>query len=139
MNRQRIEQIALGLIAVFMLPAGLLAALTPRSFFEDFPLGRGWVEQEGGAYSEHLVRDVGALFLALIIVTVWALRRHSASRPVAAAWLAQGTLHLAYHAGHLDGFDTVDKFGLIGSLVTVPLLALLALWAGWSYPKEPSR
>lgn len=122
-----------------MLPAGLQAVLTPRVFFDDFPLGRGWIEQEGGVYNEHLVRDVGALILALIIVTVWALWRRPAARPVAAAWLVQGTLHLAYHTGHLNSYDTVDKLGLIGSLVTVPLLALVALWAGWSSPKEPNR
>ncbi|MEX1126508.1 MAG: hypothetical protein WD895_09600 [Acidimicrobiia bacterium] len=139
MNRQRTEQVALGLVAVFMLPAGLQAALTPRTFFEDFPLGRSWIEQEGGAYNEHLVRDVGALILALIIVTVWTLWRHSAARPVAVAWLVQGTLHLAYHAGYLDGYNTADRLGLISSLVTVPLLALVALWAGWSSPREPSR
>lgn len=122
-----------------MLPAGLQAALTPRAFFEDFPFGRGWIEQEGGAYNEHLVRDVGALILALIIVTVWTLWRHPAARPVAAAWLVQGTLHLAYHAGHLDGYNPADRLGLVGSLVTVPLLALVALWAGWASPREPSR
>jgi hypothetical protein len=37
--------------------------------------------------------------------------------------------------GHLDGYDTVDKIGLIGSLVTVPALAVVALWAGWSAPR----
>ena len=89
MNYRRVEQVALGLIAVFMLPAGLQATFAPRSFFDDFPLGRSWIAQ-GDAYNEHLV----------------------------------------FHAGHLDGFETVDKIGLIGSLVTVPVLALLALWAG---------
>jgi hypothetical protein len=138
-NRQRIEQVALGLIAVSMLPAGLQAAFTPRSFFDDFPLGRGWIAHEGDAYNEHLVRDVGALFLALIIVTAVTLWRHRPARPVAAAWLVQGALHLIYHAGHLDGFDTIDKVGLVGSLVSVPVLALVALWAGWSSQGEPRR
>ena len=41
----------------------LRAASPRRSFYEDFPLGRGWVEALP-AYSEHLVRDVGGLFLA---------------------------------------------------------------------------
>ena len=139
MNRQRIELLALGLIAVFMAPAGLQAAFAPRSFFEDFPLGRGWIAHEGDAYNEHLVRDVGALFLALIIVTVWTLLRHRPARPVAVAWLVQGTLHLAYHAGHLDGYETVDKIGLVGSLVSIPALALVALWAGWSSPSTSPR
>ncbi len=131
MNRRRVEQVALGLIAVFMLPAGLQAAFAPRSFFDDFPLGRSWIAHQGDAYNEHLVRDVGALFLALVIVTGWTAWRRGPSRPVAMAWLVQGVLHLVFHAGHLDGFDTVDKIGLIGSLVTVPVLALIALWAGW--------
>lgn len=132
MNRQRVERVALGVIAAIMLPAGLQAAFAPRSFFEDFPLGRGWIAQRGDAYNEHLVRDVGALFLALIVVTAWTAWRRGPSRPVAVAWLVQGTLHVAYHAGHLDRYDTVDKVGLVGSLVIVPLLALVALWAGWS-------
>ena len=130
MNRQRIQQIALGVIALFMLPAGLQAAFTPQSFFDDFPMGRSWIAQAGDAYNEHLVRDVGALFLALIVATVWTLWRHHSTRPVAAAWLVQGVLHLVYHGGHLSGYDSIDKFGLIGSLVTVSALAIVALWAG---------
>ena len=119
-----------------MLPAGLQAAFTPKSFFTDFPLGRGWIAHTGDVYNEHLVRDVGALFLALIVVTVWAAWRAASGgaslRPVAVAWLLQGGLHLAYHIGHLDGFGTADKVGLVGSLVAVPVLAVVALWAGWS-------
>ena len=127
------------MIAVLMLPAGLQAAFAPKSFFADFPLGRGWIAHDGDAYNEHLVRDVGALFLALIIVSVLTLWRHRSARPVAFAWLVQGVLHLMYHAGHLDGYGTVDKIGLIASLVAVPVLALVALWAGWSGHAEASR
>lgn len=130
MKRPQIERVALGLIAVFMLPAGLQATLAPKSFFDDFPLGRGWIAHQGDAYNEHLVRDVGALFLALIVATAWTAWRGGPARPVAVAWLVQGVLHLVFHAGHLDGYDTVDKVGLIVSLITVPSLALVALWAG---------
>ena len=130
MKRPQIERVALGLIAVFMLPAGLQATLAPKSFFDGFPLGRGWIAHQGDAYNEHLVRDVGALFLALIVATAWTAWRGGPARPVAVAWLVQGVLHLVFHAGHLDGYDTVDKVGLIVSLITVPSLALVALWAG---------
>src|SRR5680860_680432 len=41
---------------------GLYALISPLGFYEDFPLGRGWVELLP-SYSEHLVRDVGGLFL----------------------------------------------------------------------------
>ena len=139
MNRQRIEAVSLGLIAVFMLPAGLQATFAPRSFFDDFPLGRGWISHTGDAYNEHLVRDVGALFLALILVTAWTVWRRNPARPVAAAWLLFGTLHLTYHARHVEGYDTIDKTGLIGSLVAVPVLALVALWAGWSSSETSSQ
>jgi hypothetical protein len=120
-----------------MLPAALAAAFTPTSFFDDFPLGRSWIAHRGDRYNEHLVRDVGALLVALIIVTALTLWRHWPTRPVAAGWLAQGTLHLTYHLGHLAGFDAVDKVGLIGSLATVPALALVALWAGWRTQNAP--
>lgn len=139
MKRTDLGRAALGLIAVVMLPAGLQAALWPRSFFDDFPLGRGWIAHVGDVYNEHLVRDVGALFLALIVVTGWTVVRRGPVRPVAAAWLVQGVLHLVHHGRHLDGYRTVDKIGLIGSLVMVPALALVALWADRSTPPSPTR
>jgi hypothetical protein len=125
----RVETIALALIAAFMLPAGLQAALLPKSFFDDFPFGRGWIAAEGGAYDEHLVRDVGVLLLAMIIVTVWAIWRREAARPIAVAWLFQGVMHAGYHAGHLAGYDGIDKVGLMASLVSIPVLAVVVLWA----------
>ena len=136
MNHAKVERVALALIAVFMLPAGLQAALAPRSFFDDFPLGRGWIAHQGDAYNEHLVRDVGALFLALVVVTAWTAWRRGPSRAVAVAWLLQGVLHLVFHVSHLDGYDTIDKVGLIGSLVSVPVLALVVLWAGRQQPSN---
>ena len=45
----------------------------------------------------------------MIIVTVWTVWRHLPARPVAVAWLVFGTIHLIYHAGHLDGYDTIDR------------------------------
>ena len=126
----RTARISLALIAVFMLPAGLQAAFTPESFYEDFPFGRGWVAAEGGSYDEHLVRDVGFLFIALIIVTLWAVWRRTDPRPIAIAWLVQGIGHLVYHLGHLDGYDGVDKVGMVVSLAAIPVLAAVALRDG---------
>ena len=57
----------LGVLGAVQLIDGLYALLAPRSFYEDFPFGRGWVEALP-AYNEHLVRDVGALFLATAVV-----------------------------------------------------------------------
>lgn len=129
----------LGAIGLFMLPAGVQAAFAPRSFFDDFPFGRGWIAAEGGSYDEHLVRDVGVLFLALIIVTLWAAWRGEFLVPVSIAWLVQGVGHLAYHVGHLDGVAGVDRVGLVVSLVVIPALAALALGALVTSPRRSVR
>jgi hypothetical protein len=121
--------LAVALIAVIMAPAGVQATFFPRSFFDDFPLGRGWISTGGDAYNEHLVRDVGALFLALIAVTAWTVWRRSDVSGVAAAWLLFGVLHLVHHSRHLDSLATGDTIALTASLVVIPLLAVAALIA----------
>ena len=138
-DRSTIERWSVGAIAVGMLPVGVQAAFAPRSFYDDFPLGRSWIAREGGGYNEHLVRDVGVLFLAMVLYTGWTVWKRHPLRPVAVAWLLQGLLHVVYHAGHLDGYESGDKVGLIGSLVLIPALAALALWAGVSPPREEPR
>lgn len=133
---ERAIVVALG---VMFLPAGLQAALFPRSFHDDFPLGRGWIAATGGVYDEHLVRDVGALFLALAIVSVWAWWRPALCAPVAVAWLVQGTLHLAFHLGHLDQLDGFDRVGMVVSLAVVPPLAVAALLADRTAERKVRR
>ena len=119
----------LAAITVFTLPVGLQAALAPRAFFEDFPLGRSWIAADGASYNEHLVRDVGLLFLALIVVTAWtAWRASAATAAVSLAWLIQGLGHLWFHGTHLDGLGGLDRVALVGSLAAVPALAGVALW-----------
>ncbi len=129
MNDPFITRWSLLAIAAFMAQTALQAAFAPRSFFDDFPFGRGWVAAEGGAYDEHLVRDVGVLLISLIIVTIWAAWRREATTAVAIAWIVQGVLHLWYHIGHLGNLGSSDEIGLVGSLATIPVLALIALWA----------
>jgi hypothetical protein len=122
-SRRNVEQFLVVALGVMFLPAGLQAAFFPRSFFDDFPLGRSWIAGADPFYGEHLVRDVGALFLAMVVVSLWAWWEPALCLPVAVAWLVQGTLHLVYHVGHLDGLDGVDKVGMLGSLVVVPIIA----------------
>jgi hypothetical protein len=130
MDRHRTNRISLGLIAVFMSPVAVQATLAPRSFFDDFPLGRNWISGTGDQFNEHLIRDVGGLFIAMIIVTAWTLWRRHPTAPIATAWLIQGVLHAGFHIGHLDGYEPIDKLGLVTSLAAIPVLATVALWAG---------
>jgi hypothetical protein len=115
------------LIAGFMAPVGVQAAFFPRSFFDDFPVGRGWIAATGGAYNEHLVRDVGVLFGALVIATAWTAITRQGDRAVALAWIVQGVFHLVFHTTHLDDLAGLDRAALLGSLAGIPVLAALAL------------
>lgn len=134
MTRLRPDHLAISLIALTMLPAGLQAAFAPQSFFDDFPLGRGWISSGEAAFNEHLVRDVGGLFLALIVATAWTVWTRGPARGVALAWLVQGVLHLSHHVRHLHDLGTVDAIGLVITLVAVPMLAAVALLAGRRQP-----
>ena len=127
----RVEQAALAALAVVGLVTGLWAALAPRSFYDDFPGGgRSWVAADG-PYNGHLVRDVGALNLALAVVTVVALVTLGRALVVAAAlaWLVFQVPHLVYHARHLDVYDGSDKVATITSLVLAVVLPAVVLVA----------
>lgn len=117
----------LALIVLFMLPVGVQAALFPRSFFEDFPVGRGWVAATGGAYNGHPVRDVGILFVALVVATAWTAWTRAGDRAVAAAWIVQGVAHLGFHSARLDHLSGGDRAGLLASLIVVVVLAVAAI------------
>ncbi len=75
MSRERVQRWALALIGLFMLPTAIQATFAPESWYDDFPLGAAGWRRRAVAYNEHLVRDVGVLFLALIVVTAWSVWR----------------------------------------------------------------
>ncbi|MEU8240836.1 hypothetical protein AB0C07_21545 [Actinoplanes missouriensis] len=117
------------LLAVAAAVIGVWAAAFPLSFYRDFPFpGRNWVSALG-PYNEHLTRDVGGLFLALLVMTVWAIRRPSPAvlRMTGGAWLIFTAEHLVWHALHLDVFPTIDKIGNVVSLGAMLVLSLLLL------------
>ena len=126
-NAKRIVSGVLGLTAALV---GLWAALGPRSWYDSFPLpGRHWVSALG-PYNEHLARDVGGLYLALLVISAWAvLRPHRETFLLAgAAWLVFSIPHLAFHLQHLDMLPAVDQAGNIVTLGgTVVLAAALLL------------
>ena len=111
---------------------GMWAALWPRSFYDDFPWpGHPWVALLP-AYNEHLIRDFGAMNLALAVVfgvaAVTLDRRLAATALV--AYLVFALPHLDFHLQHLEPFVTVDAVAQVvtlvaAALVPLPLLALL--------------
>jgi hypothetical protein len=134
--RERLLRVVLVLLAVPGAVVGLWAAFAPRSFYDDFPGGgRSWVAPDG-PFNEHLVRDVGALNLALVVLTVAAALVLTRTLVVVAAlgWLVYGVPHLVYHARHLDPFERGDQVGIVTSLVLAPALAVVALLLGAKMP-----
>ncbi|MCI0346356.1 MAG: hypothetical protein L0221_13085 [Chloroflexi bacterium] len=108
---------------------GLWAAFAPRSFYDDFPGGgRSWVSPDG-PYNEHLVRDFGALNLALSVLTIAAAVMLVRSLAVTAAlgWLAYSIPHLVYHLRHLDVYETSDQIANVTALALAPVLAIAVL------------
>jgi hypothetical protein len=124
-------RLVLGLLAAVQATDGFYALFAPRSFYEDFPLGRGWVEALP-AYNEHLLRDVGSLFLATAVVllaaAVWLERRLVIV--ALASFLVFSIPHTTYHLFNLDGISTGDAIaeaGLLILTVIAPLVLLVAI------------
>jgi hypothetical protein len=125
----RSKRTVVAVLALTAATVGVWAAAFPLSFYADFPLpGRGWVSGLG-PYNEHLVRDVGGLYLALVVLSAWTWRRPSppALRVTGGAWLVFNAEHLLWHALHLDGFPVADRVGIMVSLGGLLVLSVLLL------------
>ncbi len=125
----RSKRAFVAILALTAAVVGIWAAAFPRSFYTGFPLpGRGWVSGLG-PYNEHLIRDVGGLYLAMLVVSVWTWRRPTASalRLTGGAWLVFNAQHFLWHVLHLDGFPAADKAGMTVSLGGVLVLSVLLL------------
>ncbi|MBN9239508.1 MAG: hypothetical protein J0J03_07510 [Leifsonia sp.] len=121
------RRILLGVTSALGVFVGAWAAILPDSFYASFPgLGLGpWVAVDG-PYNEHLVRDVGALYLALAAAGVYAALSPTiqAGRAVGIAWLVFSVPHLAYHLEHLEGLDPLNAVAEIVSLSSTIVLAV---------------
>lgn len=129
-ERAQIGRVALAVLCVAALSIGLTATAFPHAFYDDFPFLTHWVELLP-PFNEHLVTDVGGLYLGFAILfgwAAWAFERPLV-RPLCIAWLLTASLHLIFHAGHLGDFGTADAIAEIASLALLLLPALVALWA----------
>jgi hypothetical protein len=141
MRSLRTARVSLGLLALAAASIGLPAALAPQTFYDDFPFFTSWVELLP-PYNEHLVTDVGGLYLGFTVLFAWAAWRTEPTlvRAASAAWLLVASIHLAFHAHHLQGFGTADAIGELASLTALFVPALLAIWATTPpLPEGPTR
>jgi len=132
-----VVRVALAYLAVAGLFPGVWATVAPRNFYDDFPGGGlRWVAAEP-PYNEHLVRDVGAFFLALGILALVAaiLSNVTLARVTGAVWLVFSIPHLAFHVRHLDRYDSAALNVLALSL---PIAAALVALVGPSRTRRPA-
>ncbi|BDZ44424.1 hypothetical protein [Naasia aerilata] len=125
----RLRQAILLLSVAVGLFTGGWAGFAPHSFYSSFPgLTHAWVAVDG-PYNEHLIRDVGALYLGLAAggIVALLLKDPSGSRVLGGAWLVFGALHVGYHAQHLDLLDPIDAWGTLLALAGCLAFALLLL------------
>jgi hypothetical protein len=130
MRSPRSARLALGFLFLSAATIGLTATLAPHTFYADFPFLTHWVDLLP-PYNEHLVTDVGGLYLGFAVLLAWAAWSldRTLVQAVSAAWLLAATIHLAFHATHLDDFGTGDAIAEIASLALLVIPAPIAIWA----------
>jgi hypothetical protein len=128
----RIRQIVLAVLALSAADVGVWAELDPSGWYRTFPgFGMHWLTVLG-PYNEHLSRDVGGLYLALLVLSVGAMFRAKDDylvRLTGGAWEAFAVPHLIYHAAHLDMYGTRDQVLNVVTLGGTVLLAGYLLFA----------
>lgn len=124
------------LLAVAQGAAGLAQLVAPRFFYDDVPTSATpWISPLP-PYNEHLMRDVGALTLAIVLVlasaAIWPEPR--LVRVALAANLVFTTAHLVFHATHLDNFPTGSAIGQTIALGVGVLLPAALFVASFRQP-----
>lgn len=127
MNNQFLVRIALGYQILVAAQIGFWALLAPQSFYDGFPgTGRAWVAADG-PFNEHLIRDFGALNLALLVVLGWAAVKLTRElvQLAAAASLVWGIPHLLYHAFNTDVLSTSDAIASLAGLAVAAAFSVM--------------
>jgi hypothetical protein len=116
------------------LAVGVVATLAPRAFYDYVP----WVDL-APPFSEHLMRDYGAMNLALGLVTAVAAitMDRIMVRTALVAYLLFAIPHLLFHVSHHDHYTPSQAVGETTALTIAVLLplALLALTGRLPSPK----
>ena len=136
MRSPGLARAALLVLCAYCLFIGFTALVVPHTFYEDFPFLAHWVERLP-PYNEHLVSDVGGLYVGFAVVLGIAAWRPQRLLVVAACagFLTVSVPHLLFHVTHLEGFGAVDGAAEIAALASLLVPPCVALWA--SRPAVP--
>ncbi len=124
-------RICLGVLTLVQTVIGLWALIAPAAFYSGFPAaGHAWVAMLP-PYNEHLVRDVGALSLALAVLLAAALVSAERRLVIVAvsAYSVYALPHTAFHGLHLEGFSRFDAAAQMAGFAFQLLLVAGVLWA----------
>ncbi len=135
MKRSGLIRAGLLFLAVASLMVGPWAQFAPHSFWDGFPgFGRAWVSADG-PYNEHLVRDVGGLQLAMVVVLIAAFVRPGVAlvRVAALASIVWQAPHLVYHLVHVGDLPTLadrvaQSVGVVFTFAVALMVLVLALF-----------
>jgi hypothetical protein len=121
---------ALAILCLAAASIGIPATLAPHTFYADFPFYARWVELLP-PFNEHLVVDVGGLYLGFAVLFGWATWtvQPTLARAASSAWLLTAAIHLAFHATHLEDFGAADAVGELASLAVLLAPPAVAIWA----------
>lgn len=106
------------------LAVGVVATLTPRVFYDDVP----WVSL-APPFSEHLMRDYGAMNLALGVVSLVAAitMEQLMVRVALIAYLVFAIPHLVFHVTHHQHYTATEAITETTALVIAALLPVVLL------------
>ena len=124
MNARAVLRAGLWFLAFVEVFVGLVATLFPRIFYDYVP----WVDLVP-PFSEHLMRDYGAmnLSLALVFVAAAITMERRMARIALAAYLLFAIPHLIFHLTHLAHFTTAAATAQTTVLMIAVLLPVVLL------------
>ena len=117
-------------LALYHFVLGMWALFLPRSFYDTFPApGHAWVALLP-PYNEHLLRDFGALNLAVAVMLGSAaagVERRLTFTALAAAIVVE-VPHMIFHTTHLRNFPPADatvQTILLTVIMVIPIALLI--------------
>ena len=139
MNLTKPDYLALLVLIAGGALTGIWAQFFPGSFYSDFPglmMGNRWTWiSVDGPFNEHLIRDVGGGYLAVLVMTVFALRNASPVFLLATglAWIIMQAPHLYYHLHHPDVYSSfLESTAAIGGVAAFLVASVWLSWRGFS-------
>lgn len=126
-----LRRVFLVILCIAAATVGFWSYFASRHWYNTFPgFGMQWLPPLG-PYNEHLVKDGGALYLGLLLLTAAAVYFATDNRLVTltgTAWTIFNVLHVAYHFTMLRMVPTLtDKILGVGTLVLLALISAALL------------